>query len=230
MLPYAINSITFCQDSFFKTGHGTNVIEIYGVDNLNKTTYQIPKDRIELATYGIAAAVTDGELIMKNCTIDLLTSVIPAFNAIGIGYEQTGSDIKFYKKHAFKSCNIITSPYPGFATDIQAQIMIPLCLANGVSHIEENIFENRFMHVAELNRMGADISISGHTATIKSVNMLYGSQVMATDLRASVSLVIAGLIAKGTTTIDRIYHLNRGYENLVSKLAMCGADISITGQ
>ena len=212
-------------------GYGTDVIEVDGVsiDDLHSTEYQVPLDRIEAGTFAIAAAITDGKVLLKNCDMSLFDCVKKEFDTIGIGLkENLDSDEKgvyAYKSHDFQPCNISTAAYPGFPTDMQAQIMIPLLLADGTSYVKENIFENRLMHVAELNRMGANIAVQNTTATITGNTKLKSANLMATDLRASVSLVLASLIAEGTSNIDRIYHLDRGYENLELKLNNCGAKI-----
>ena len=212
-------------------GHGTDIIEVDGVtiDELHSTEYQVPADRIEAGTFAIATAITDGHVYLKNCDMSLFDCVKKEFNTIGIGLKEVEDDSKkciyVYKSHDFQPCDISTAVYPGFPTDLQAQIMIPLLLANGTSQVKENIFENRFMHVAELNRMGANITIQGNTATIKGNTTLKSANLMATDLRASASLVLASLIVEGTSSIDRIYHLDRGYENLELKLNNCGAKI-----
>ena len=212
-------------------GHGTDVIEIEGVDidDLRSTEYKVPSDRIEAGTFAIAAAITDGQIYLQHCDMSLFDSVKTEFDAIGIGLKESEYDgvkcVYAYKSHDFQPCNISTAVYPGFPTDLQAQIMVPLLLAKGTSKVEENIFENRFMHVAELNRMGANITIKGNTATIEGNANLKSANLMATDLRASASLVLASLIAEGRSRIDRIYHLDRGYENLELKLNNCGAKI-----
>ena len=213
------------------SGYGTDEIIIEGIkqEDLHETTFIIPPDRIEAGTYAIASAITNGELLLTNCDMSIFKGVKETFEKIGIGLkevEQNGKKgVLAYKLHEFQPCDIQTAVFPGFPTDLQAQIMIPLLLANGESKVMETIFENRFMHVAELNRMGANISIHENTATIRGDTTLNGADVMATDLRASACLVLAGLIAKGSTTIDRIYHLDRGYENLEMKLNNCGANI-----
>ena len=214
------------------SGHGTSEITIEGVkiSDLHETTFKIVPDRIEAGTYAIASAVTNGELLLTNCDISIFKGVINEFDKIGIGLKETtdkrnNQSVLAFKAHDFKTCDIKTDVFPGFPTDLQAQIMIPLLLAEGESVVVENMFENRLQHVAELRRMGAKISTFGTKAIIKGGSSLKGANVMATDLRASASLVIAGLVARGETTIDRIYHLDRGYENLEMKLNNCGANI-----
>ena len=213
------------------TGQGTDIIVIDGVDELTGGEFIVPEDRIEAGTYAIASAVTDGNVLLKNCTFKTFECVKNVFDVIGIGLEEQIDNngkiigVNSYKKHNFQPYNIETQVYPGFPTDLQAQIMIPLIIANGVSIVNENLFENRMMHVAELCRMGANIEVENSKATIYGGTKLSGANVMATDLRASASLVIASLVADGITTIDRIYHLDRGYERIDEKLNQCGAKI-----
>ncbi len=209
------------------SGYGTDEIIIEGVkqEDLHETTFTIPADRIEAGTYAIASAITNGHILLTNCNMSIFKGVEDTFNKVGIGFKEKVDGILTYKLHDFAPCDIETAVFPGFPTDLQAQIMVPLLLASGQSKVIENIFENRFMHVAELNRMGANIITHGNTATINGNTKFTGANVMATDLRASASLVLAGLVAKGTTIIDRIYHLDRGYENLEMKLNNCGAKI-----
>ena len=214
------------------SGQGTDTITIEGVNisDLREATYRIPPDRIEAGTYAIAAAITGGEILLTNCDLSIFNGVLEKFAEIGIGLKETVDKhnkpaVLAFKSHEFKSCDIKTEIFPGFPTDLQAQIMIPLLLADGKSKVTETIFENRFMHVAELCRMGAKISVHGDTAILNGGTTLTCAKVMATDLRASASLVLAGLVAKGETVIDRIYHLDRGYENLELKLNKCGANI-----
>lgn len=207
-------------------GEGTSEITITGVTELHGTTHRVVADRIELGTYMIAPAITGGSIELTNASIDLVTSFADKLCTIGIKVAETDNGIKVTQDTGKIGCtNISTEPYPGFPTDLQAQMMALLSFAEGTSLIQERIFENRFMHVPELGRMGADISIQGNTATVKGVKSLRGAPVMATDLRASVSLVLAGLAAKGETVINRVYHLDRGYENLENKLSTCGAVI-----
>ena len=213
------------------TGQGTDTITIDGVNELIGGEFTIPEDRIEAGTYAIASAVTNGNVLLKNCTLETFQCVKNVFDAIGIGLEEKIDNngniigVNSYKKHEFQPCNIETQVYPGFPTDLQAQIMIPLIMANGISTVTENLFENRFMHVAELCRMGANIEVENSKATIYGGTKLSGANVMATDLRASASLVIASFAAEGITNIDRIYHLDRGYEKIDEKLNKCGAKI-----
>ena len=213
------------------TGQGTDTIVIDGVNELTGGEFFVPEDRIEAGTYAIASAITDGKILLKNCSLKTFKCVNNVFDEIGIGLNEEIDNngkiigVNSYKKHDFKPYNIETQVYPGFPTDLQAQTMIPLIIANGTSVVIENLFENRFMHIAELCRMGADIVIEGNKAIIHGGTKLSGANVMATDLRASASLVIASFIADGTTSIDRIYHLDRGYEKIDEKLNNCGAKI-----
>ncbi|MBL42642.1 MAG: UDP-N-acetylglucosamine 1-carboxyvinyltransferase [Rhodospirillaceae bacterium] len=211
-------------------GLGTDKITIYGVDELGETDFTVANDRIETGTYAIAAAITGGVIKLQGAQTNQLFSVFDILSKTGVSIVEDGDAIIVSREGDIIPFDIATQPYPGFPTDMQAQIMALLSLANGSSIITENIFENRFMHIPELVRMGANITQEGPTAIIKGVKKLKGAPVMATDLRASVSLVLAGLAAQGETVISRIYHLDRGYEDLVQKLTNCGADIDrITG-
>ena len=198
---------------------------IQGVDELHGTTHTIIPDRIEVGTYIIAGAITKGELEIKNINFEHIENLLLAFDNLGIDILKDKDSLKIKESNINKSIELDTKEYPGFPTDLQAQMMVLLSLSKNSSVIRENIFENRFMHVPELNRMGANIEINGSQATVKPCRGFSGAQVMATDLRASVSLVLASLIAKGETTINRVYHLDRGYEKLEDKLAACGANI-----
>lgn len=208
------------------TGAGSSVIQIEGVDELRPAdNYSIIPDRIEAGTFIAIAAITGSSLLLKNCRSDHLDSVILKLEDAGLKFDNTLDRLMVTCKEKLASIDIKTMPYPGFPTDMQAQFMSLMSVARGTSIIRETIFENRFMHVAELRRMGADISIEGGIATVKGVDKLRGAQVMATDLRASASLVVAALAAKGESIIHRIYHLDRGYENIDEKLKNIGADI-----
>ncbi len=207
------------------SGLGSDTIEIIGVKELSGADYTVVSDRIETGTYAVAAAITGGQIKLERARIEHLKSVIDILHKVGVSIEEEDDSIIVSRREKISPVDIVTQPYPGFPTDMQAQIMALLTVANGASTITENIFENRFMHIPELMRMGANIIQEGSTAIIKGVETLKGAPVMATDLRASVSLVLAGLVADGETVISRIYHLDRGYENLVSKLTNCGADI-----
>jgi len=200
-------------------------IEINGVTNLKPLTYRVMFDRIEAGTYMIASAVTDGRIKIKNINPKIIKNEILVMKKMGVIITIKSKEIIVRNSRYIKKINLKTSPYPGFPTDLQAQIMVLMCGANGVSKIIENIFENRFMHISELNRMGAKIKINGNLAIIQGKRKLNGAELMATDLRASVSLVLAALSSKSKTTINRVYHLDRGYENIEKKLSNCGAQI-----
>jgi len=200
-------------------------IKILGVKNLHDTKYEIMSDRIEAGTYLIAAALTQGELKITGINPSIIKTEINILKKIGAKIKIKNSEIYIYGKKTIKNINIKTAPYPGFPTDLQAQMMVLLCRANKTSIISEKIFENRFMHVAELNRMGAKIKIRGNRAIIEGNIIFQGTELMATDLRASVSLILAALIAKGKSKINRIYHLDRGYEKIEKKLGKIGAKI-----
>jgi len=207
------------------TGVGTKTITIEGVDALKGAYHKILPDRIEAGTYAAAALITNGEITLENIDYSIFKNVAKMIELAGGVVVVADNKITIKGGGKRKSLDIITGSYPLFPTDMQAQFMSVLALGSGASRITENIFENRYMHVPELNRMGADVSISGSTAIIKGVKVLYGANVMATDLRASVSLVLAGLAAKGETVINRVYHLDRGYERVEDKLSKCGAKI-----
>ena len=213
-------------------GHGTSSITIQGVDRLNGATHPVVTDRIELGTYMLAPAFTGGEIECLGGRIDLLEAFCEKLDEVGIIVEQTERGLKVKRSNAgIKAINVTTEPFPGFPTDLQAQMMALLCTATGTSVLEEKIFENRFMHAPELVRMGAHIDVNGGVATVTGVKRLKGAPVMATDLRASISLILAGLGAEGETLVNRVYHLDRGYERVEEKLGNCGAKIErITGQ
>ncbi|HBT84017.1 MAG TPA: UDP-N-acetylglucosamine 1-carboxyvinyltransferase [Desulfuromonas sp.] len=206
-------------------GAGTDTIRIIGVDELQPCCHEVMPDRIEAGTFMIAAAITGGDIRLRNMRLDHLDAV--AFKLQDAGVEVSSRDnlVQVRGTGAIRPVNIKTRPYPGFPTDMQAQFMTLMCLAQGASVISENIFENRFMHVSELLRFGADIVTEGNSATVKGVQKLSGAPVMATDLRASASLILAGLAADNTSEISRIYHLDRGYERIEEKLKGLGADI-----
>ena len=213
-------------------GHGTSTITIAGVDRLHGATHPVVTDRIELGTYMLAPAITGGEVECLGGKIELLAAFCEKLDEAGISVEQTQRGLKVKRTNAdIKAINVTTEPFPGFPTDLQAQMMALLCTAKGTSVLEEKIFENRFMHAPELSRMGAQIEVNGGMATVTGVERLKGAPVMATDLRASVSLILAGLAAEGETLVNRVYHLDRGYERVEEKFGNCGAKIErITGQ
>ncbi len=202
-------------------------IEINGVTNLElkPLTYRVMFDRIEAGTYMIASAVTDGRIKIRNINPKIIKNEILVMRKMGVKITVKAKEIMVSNSRYIKKINLKTSPYPGFPTDLQAQIVVLMCVANGVSKIIENIFENRFMHISELNRMGAKITVKSNQAIIQGNKKLNGAELMATDLRASVSLVLAALSSKSKTTINRVYHLDRGYENIEKKLSNCGAQI-----
>ncbi|AKC95857.1 MULTISPECIES: UDP-N-acetylglucosamine 1-carboxyvinyltransferase [Sneathia] len=207
-------------------GLGTDEIEIEGVEKLHAVEYSIMPDRIETATYVIASLVTEGQMYIKNGNLEDLGIFKSQLESMGVKFVKDGNILKVIGKvKDLKPANIITMPHPGFPTDAQAQTMLLLALIKGKSEIEETVFENRFMHVAEFNRMGANIKIHHNTAIIEGVDHLGGADVMASDLRAGAALVIAGLVARGQTRLNRIYHVDRGYEKLEEKLIKLGADI-----
>jgi len=204
---------------------GNRGLNISGAVELKSTAHNVIFDRIETGTYIIAAALTKGKLKIKNINPKIISTEIGILNKMGVDIVKKKNYIIASRSKKLKSINVITKPYPGFPTDLQAQIMVLMTLAEGTSSIKEGIFENRFMHVSELRRMGANIEIKGNTAKIFGKNKLNGAELMATDLRASVCLVLAGLIPSTKTTLNRIYHLDRGYEKVENKLSKCGAQI-----
>ena len=208
-------------------GDGENTIIIEGVNSLGETIHNVVMDRIELGTYMIAGAISDGDIKLTGGKVALLETFIEKLYEIGIEINQSEDYLRVrrIKSARINPTDIVTEPFPGFPTDLQAQMMALLSIADGVSKIEEKIFENRFMHVPELIRMGANIEINGRKAIISGVDKLRGAPVKATDLRASVSLVLAGLAAEGQTEIDKIHHIDRGYEDIIRKLESCGAAI-----
>lgn len=207
-------------------GAGTPTITITGVARLKGATHAVIPDRIEMGTYAVAAAMAGGEVRLTNARPGLIDSLLVKLEEAGAGVEHTNDGCIIRRNgQRLNAVDIETAPFPGFATDLQAQFMALMTTANGESRIRETIFENRFMHAPELMRLGADISVSGGEARVRGVEQLEGAEVMATDLRASVSLVIAGLVARGETTVSRIYHLDRGFERLEEKLGACGAQV-----
>lgn len=208
------------------TGAGTETITIEGVDSLHGATHAVLPDRIETGTFAMAVAMTGGDVLLEGARADLLQEPIDVMRRVGITIEETNRGLQIQRNGTeLQSVNIDTQPFPGFPTDLQAQFMALMTRANGTSEIRETIFENRFMHVQELTRLGASIRLDGQSAFVDGVANLTGAPVMATDLRASVSLVIAGLAAEGDTIVNRVYHLDRGFERLEEKLSACGADI-----
>jgi UDP-N-acetylglucosamine 1-carboxyvinyltransferase len=208
------------------SGLGTSTIHVEGVAALHGAEHSVLPDRIETGTYAMAVAIAGGEVVLKSTHRDLIGSVADLLEQVGTTVAQTNSGLAVARNGVRPiAMNVTTAPYPGFPTDLQAQFMALMATADGTSHIRETIFENRFMHVPELARMGADIHVEGDTARVTGVPSLKGAPVMATDLRASVSLVLAGLAAEGETIVNRVYHLDRGFENLEQKLSGIGADI-----
>ncbi len=213
-------------------GDGTSTITIQGVDRLGGATHRVVTDRIELGTYMLAPAICGGAVTCLGGTIDLVAAFCEKLDAAGVSVEETDKGLKVMRRNGrVRAVDVTTEPFPGFPTDLQAQMMALLCTAEGTSVLEEKIFENRFMHAPELMRMGARIDVQGGTATVTGVERLRGAPVMATDLRASVSLILAGLAAEGETIVSRVYHLDRGYEHVVRKLSGVGAKIErVAGQ
>jgi UDP-N-acetylglucosamine 1-carboxyvinyltransferase len=208
------------------TGAGTAQIVVEGVAKLNGARHRVVADRIETGTYAMAVAMTGGDVMLENARAELLQEGLDVLAAAGLEYNETNRGLRVARNGgALKPVEVTTQPFPGFPTDLQAQLMALMTRASGTSRITETIFENRFMHVQELVRFGARINLDGETATIEGVDKLKGAPVMATDLRASVSLVIAALAAEGETMVNRVYHLDRGFERLEDKLRACGADI-----
>ncbi|MCH2067942.1 UDP-N-acetylglucosamine 1-carboxyvinyltransferase [Shimia sp.] len=207
-------------------GHGTSEITVQGVDRLHGATHPVVTDRIELGTFMLAPAFCGGEVELLGGRLDLVESFVAKLHEAGIDVEETEKGLKVARKNGrVKAVDVTTEPFPGFPTDLQAQFMAMMCTAEGTSVLEEKIFENRFMHAPELIRMGANIEVHGGTATVHGVEKLKGARVMATDLRASVSLILAGLAAEGETIVSRVYHLDRGYERIEEKLGGVGAHI-----
>ncbi|MDO5657685.1 MAG: UDP-N-acetylglucosamine 1-carboxyvinyltransferase [Paracoccus sp. (in: a-proteobacteria)] len=207
-------------------GEGTSTITIQGVDSLHGATHAVVTDRIELGTYMLAPAICGGEVECLGGRIELLSAFCEKLDEAGISVEETPRGIKVARKNGrIRAVDVVTEPFPGFPTDLQAQMMALMCTAEGTSVLEEKIFENRFMHAPELARMGAQIEVHGGTARVTGVEKLRGARVMATDLRASVSLILAAMGAEGETVVSRVYHLDRGYERVVRKLTAVGANL-----
>lgn len=205
------------------SGAGSPAITITGVKELHGAEHEVIPDRVEAATYAIAAAATNGEVTIHGARMDHMGAVLDKMREAGVKIDRSGSSFKVSRGGALKPVDIITQPYAGFPTDVQAQMMVLMACTPGISIITERIFESRFMHVSELGRLGADIALEGPSAIIKGGRKMSGAPVMASDLRASAALVIAGLVARGKTIVNRIYHLDRGYENIDSKLRKLGA-------
>jgi UDP-N-acetylglucosamine 1-carboxyvinyltransferase len=207
-------------------GIGTDTLRIRGTERLGGTAHRVLPDRIETGTYAVAAAITGGDVELLGARADLILSVIDCLDAAGVDVSPTAHGLRVALKNGpVQGVDVMTEPFPGFPTDMQAQMMALMTVAGGAAMITETVFENRFMHVPELCRMGANINVHGSSAIIRGVPGLKGAPVMATDLRASVSLVLAGLAAEGETVVNRVYHLDRGYERIEDKLIGCGADI-----
>ncbi len=208
------------------TGAGTATIEIQGVSRLHGARHSVLPDRIETGTYAMAVAMAGGDVLLENARFDLLKAAFDVLRRTGVTVEEKANGIRIARNGGdLVPVDVTTEPFPGFPTDLQAQFMALMCRAKGVSHIRETIFENRFMHVQELARLGARIRLDGDMAVIEGVETLKGAQVMATDLRASVAMVIGGLVAEGETVVHRVYHLDRGFEALEKKLQRCGAQV-----
>jgi UDP-N-acetylglucosamine 1-carboxyvinyltransferase len=208
------------------SGAGTATITIDGVSALSGARHRVLPDRIETGTYAMAVAMTGGDVTLEGTHSGLLQTALTALGDAGAEITDTANGMRIVRNGGgIRPVDVVTDPFPGFPTDLQAQFMALMTRSDGVSHITETIFENRFMHVQELARLGAKISLSGQMARVEGVPRLVGAPVMATDLRASVSLVIAGLVAEGETLVNRVYHLDRGFERLEEKLGACGAEV-----
>ncbi len=206
-------------------GAGSDIVQIDGVEELHGVTHRIIPDRIEAASFVIAAALTGGDVLVKGARAEHLEAFLIKLKEAGVALTADDAGIRVQRSNAIKSVDVTTLSYPGFPTDLQAQLMVLMTVADGVSVITETIFENRFMHALELDRMGAQIKLEGNRAIVRGVRELSGAPVMASDLRASVALILAGLVAKGTTEVSRVYHLDRGYERIERKLSQLGAQI-----
>ncbi len=206
-------------------GIGTDTLVIQGQRTLSGTEHIVVPDRIEAGTYAMAAALTGGDIILKGPRMELLQAVLDKLGEAGVSVQKTEGGIQVKRNGKLKGVDVMTEPFPGFPTDLQAQMTALMSIAEGAAMITESIFENRFMHIPELARMGANVTVHGASSLVRGVGELIGAPVMATDLRASASLVLAGLVAKGETTVNRVYHIDRGYERIEEKLAACGANI-----
>lgn len=219
-LAVALNAMGACIQ-----GYGSDTITITGVDALHGCDHQVMADRIEAGTFLVAAALTAGDIVVQGIESEIVAALLHKLAEVGARISVADHGIRLQGSKIIKSVDVATEPYPGFATDFQAQFMTLMALGDGVSIVTENIFENRYMHVAELKRMGADIKMDGNMAVVKGVPKLLGAPVMATDLRASASLVLAGLVAEGITEIHRVYHIDRGYEHIEQKFRKLGAKV-----
>ena len=208
------------------SGAGTSTIRITGVDRLTGARHSVMPDRIETGTYAFAVAMAGGDVLLEGASAETLQAPLDLLGEVGAEVTATNEGIRIRRNGSgLNAVDVTTAPFPGFPTDLQAQLMALVCHARGASRIRETIFENRFMHVQELARLGADIHLDGQMATVHGVDRLKGAEVMATDLRASMSLVIAGLAAEGETVVNRVYHLDRGFERIEQKLGNCGATV-----
>ena len=207
------------------TGGGTGTLVIEGVKALHGANHTIVPDRIETGTYACASAISGGSVLLRGAALSHLTAVANVMHEAGVELTAEADGVRVTRANGLHGTDAMTEPYPGFPTDMQAQFLVLMSVAEGAAMVTETIFENRFMHVSELTRMGARINVHGASAIVRGVPQLSGAPVMATDLRASASLVIAGLAAAGETVVNRVYHLDRGYEALEAKLAACGADV-----
>ncbi len=206
-------------------GLGSPSIEIEGVKKLSGAAYSLIPDRIEAGTYVIASAMTKGDVTLNNMNLNMLGAMLDKLREAGVSVTEKNGHVRVRRQGTLKPVTVTTLPYPGFPTDLQAQMMALMCVVPGISVITEKIYPERFMHVSELNRIGANIMLEGNSAIVSGKKILSGAPVMASDLRASAALVLAGLVAEGTTEVSRVYHLDRGYENLVAKLQGLGAKI-----
>ena len=206
-------------------GIGSGRLTVTGVEALHAASYTVMADRIEAGTYAIAAVLTGGDVVLEGASADTLQALLDVLQHCGADFEPVENGLRIWRTRPLKGVDVMTEPFPGFPTDLQAQIMTLMTVADGAAMVTETIFENRFMHVPELARMGANINVHQSSAVVRGVARLKGAPVMATDLRASVSLVLAGLVAEGETIVNRVYHLDRGYEHLEEKLGACGAEI-----
>jgi UDP-N-acetylglucosamine 1-carboxyvinyltransferase len=206
-------------------GVGTDTLTVQGGDELHGAAYRVIPDRIEAGTYAMAAAITRGEVELTGARADQIEAVTEKLSEAGVEFTETDTGLRVACRNGVQGVDVMTEPYPGFPTDLQAQMTALMSTADGAAMITEQIFENRFMHIPELARMGANLNVHGASSLVRGVDRLRGAPVMATDLRASASLILAGLVAEGETVVSRVYHLDRGYERIEEKLAACGADI-----